>query len=91
MDPVPSLAVGGTCLAEPAATWICYLEGSKTRRKENNLKLNLTSLSGPASAEWINTWTGDRLPAAEVPGGIKVFEYQESFDKAPAVLVIRRK
>ncbi|MDZ4798909.1 MAG: DUF5060 domain-containing protein [Bryobacteraceae bacterium] len=91
MDPVPSLAAGGTCLAEPAATWICYLEGSKTRLRENALHLNLTSLSAPASAEWINTWTGDRLPAGEASSGIKTFEYPASFDKAPAVLVIRRK
>ncbi|MBC8164711.1 MAG: DUF4038 domain-containing protein [Bryobacteraceae bacterium] len=91
MDPVPSLAAGGTCLAEPAATWICYVEGSNTRRKENTLTLNLTSLSGPAKAEWINTWSGDRATAGEVSNGIKVFQYPEAFDKAPAILLIQRK
>jgi hypothetical protein len=90
MDPVPNLAVGGTCLAEAASTWICYLEGAKTRRKENNITLNLTSLSGKANAEWINTWTGARKAAGEVSGGIKTFDYPEDFNRAPALLILRR-
>jgi hypothetical protein len=90
MDPVPSLAVGGTCLAEPAANWICYLEGAKTRRKENNITLNLTGLAAPTAAEWINTWTGERKSAGEAKPGIQVFDYPESFNKAPALLLIRK-
>lgn len=91
MDPVPALAVGGTCLAEPSTTWLCYLEGSKTRRKENNITLNLTKLSGPATAEWVNTWTGERKAAGQVTGGIVVLDYPETFEKAPALLILRRK
>lgn len=91
MNPALSLSAGGPCLAEPGTAWVCYLEGSKTRDKENVLTLNLTTLSGAASAEWINTWTGDRLPAGETTPGIRTFPYPQSFDRAPAALVIRRK
>ncbi|HYO82585.1 MAG TPA: hypothetical protein VES20_14370, partial [Bryobacteraceae bacterium] len=91
MDPVPSLAAGGMCIADPAGTWMCYVEGSKQRRKENTITLNLTGSGGPASVEWINTWSGERKTGGEVNGGIAVLEYPESFEKAPAVVVIRRK
>ncbi len=91
MDPVPSLAVGGTCIAEAAANWLCYLEGSKPRRKENTLVLNLTGLSGPASAEWVNSWTGERKAAGQTAGGVVSFEYPQEFAPAPALLLLRRK
>jgi hypothetical protein len=91
MNPVPPLAVGGTCLAEPAATWLCYVESRNERRGRKTIRLNLTDLSGPASAEWINTWTGDRLPSGEVSAGVRAFEHPAAFGDAPAILVIRRK
>jgi hypothetical protein len=88
MNPVPSLAVGGVCLAEPAVQWICYVEASKPRPRDNRITLNLTGLSGPLKAEWINTWTGERKTAGSVSSGVVVLPYPDSFDKAPALLLL---
>jgi len=89
MNPVPDLAVGGRCLAEPAVQWMCYVEGDKARRKENNITLNLTMLHGPVTAEWIDTWTGERKPGGRVTAGIRTLDYPEFPDKAPALLILR--
>jgi hypothetical protein len=82
MAPADQLAVGGPCLALPGEAYAFYLEGA-------NLTVNLASLrSGTATAEWINTWTGDRQKAASVRPSVLRLRKPESFGNAPGLLVV---
>jgi len=83
MNPAPELAVGGPGLAEPGQHYLYYVEGP-------DVVLNLTGLSGPARAEWINTWSGDRVPAGEVKPGVQRLKRPSAFAAAPGVIVVRR-
>ncbi|MBM3744538.1 MAG: DUF4038 domain-containing protein [Acidobacteria bacterium] len=86
MEPMNPLAVGGPCLALPGEAYAFYVEGPR-------LTANLMQLENPAtaSAEWINTWTGAREKAGPVHAALVRLTKPESFGKAPAVLVIRRR
>jgi hypothetical protein len=82
MEPHDELAFGGACLALPGEVYAVYVEGSK-------LTVNLSQLAGPATAAWINTWDGTRVPAPVSAAVLKLTK-PESFGKAPAVLLVRR-
>jgi hypothetical protein len=83
MEPADQFAVGGPCLALPGEAYAFYLESA-------NLTVNLTSLgNGTATAEWINTWKGDRQTAGPLRAAVLSLRKPESFGKAPAVLVVR--
>ena len=58
MDPVPSLAVGTTCLAEVDSNWLCYVEPMDIRNRPRRITLNLSGLPGKFDAQWVNTWSG---------------------------------
>lgn len=90
MEPVPALAAGGVCQAEPTSVWVCYVEADKERVRDNQIRLNLSRVEGPFQAEWIDTWTGARKPAGEVKRGVAVLRHPEEFGKAPAVLILRK-
>ena len=84
MQPADQLAVGGPCLALPGEAYAFYVEGA-------NLTVNLSGLeAGAVKAEWINTWTGDRQPAASVRAKAFRLKKPESFGAAPALLLVRR-
>lgn len=44
-------------------------------------RIKSTGLSAPACAEWINTGTGNRLPAGQAVSGIMSFQHPKSLDK----------
>ena len=82
MAPADELAVGGPCLALPGEAYAFYVEGA-------NLTVNLTSLgTGAATAEWINTWTGDRQKAASVRPAVLRLGKPKSFGNAPGLLLV---
>ncbi len=84
MEPANNLAIGGPCLALPGESYAFYLEG-------NEITINLTALDrGPVTAEWINTWTGEKVKTSNRPG-VRRTKKPESFGAAPALLIVRRK
>jgi hypothetical protein len=83
MNPEPQLAAGGPCLVERGRHYLCYVEGP-------NLALNLTALTGRATGEWVNTWTGERVPTDPFTARIIRLPRPKPFGDAPAVLVVRQ-
>jgi hypothetical protein len=81
MEPANHLAAGGPCLALAGEAYAFYAEGPE-------LTINLTGLEQPATAEWINTWTGEREKASARPG-VRRLRKPESFGAAPGLLVVR--
>jgi len=83
MEPSNSLAAGGPCLALPGEAYLFYVEGPR-------LVANLQGLEGGGSGEWIDTWTGAKLPVPVGKAGIVMLAKPAAFGKAPAALVVRR-
>jgi hypothetical protein len=83
MEPSNALAVGGPCLALPGEAYLFYVEGPR-------LGANLQGLDGPGRGEWIDTWTGARVPVTVDKGAIVILTKPPAFGKAPAALVVRR-
>lgn len=82
MSPADDLAIGGLCLALPGEAYAFYVEGA-------SLTANLTGLvSGKISAEWINTWTGEKEKAVARPGVHKL-KKPGSFGTTPGLLIVR--
>lgn len=53
------------------------------------IALNLTALSGSATLQWVNTWTGERVDEkVDRPGVYQLFR-PASFGDAPALLVVK--
>jgi hypothetical protein len=59
------------------------------RGSAREIVTNLTGLTGPAAAEWINTWTGDRTEERIDGPGVYQFNRPASFGTAPALLIVR--
>ena len=51
--------------------------------------LNLRALEGPAEAEWINTWTGDRERQPISGPAVYQLSRPQSFGEAPGLLIVR--
>lgn len=83
MDPMDDLAVGGQCLAKPGEAYALYAE-------KNAITVNLFDLEGPATTEWINTWTGARTAGSVDGGGVRKIAKPEAFGAAPGLLLIRK-
>ena len=84
MQPADQLAIGGPCLALSGEAYVFYSEGP-------DLTVNLTALEpGAVSAEWINTWTGDRSAVPSVHARIARIKKPEAFGPAPGLLIIGR-
>jgi len=83
MDPANDLAFGGLCLALRGDVYAFYVEGTK-------LTANLSQLAGEAAAEWVNTWDGKKVSLKVSPTVMRLTK-PESFGKAPAVLLVRKK
>jgi len=85
MAPHNELAVGGPCLALPGEAYAVYAEtGAVT--------INLTGLEWPekARAEWVDTWTGQRVPARLAAEPVqRRLSKPKAFGDAPALLLIR--
>jgi hypothetical protein len=52
--------------------------------------VNLTALSGSATGQWINTWTGDRTEEKIDGPGVYPFSRPSAFGAAPALFIVRR-
>ncbi len=89
MEPANQLSVGGPCLAAPGEAYLFYFATAGDRRNRGN-SVNLTGLTSISSAEWINTWTGERVKAELSKPGVYKVAPPEAFEKAPAVLLVRR-
>lgn len=84
MQPMNELAVGGPCLALPGDAYAFYVKGA-------HLTANLSGLENPAAAaaEWVNTWSGERAPAQLSGAQITRLKKPESFQNAPALLIVK--
>jgi hypothetical protein len=82
MEPADHLAAGGPCLAIPGQVYAVFVEG-------RNVAVNLLDLEGEANAEWVNTWSGERLPQPVQARQVVKLNRPEAFGKAPAVLLVR--
>lgn len=83
MAPSNQFSVGGPCLAIPGEVYVFYTTGGR-------ITANLTALAAGATAEWINTWTGERQNAAAVERpAVQVFPRPKSFAEAPGLLIVR--
>jgi hypothetical protein len=51
--------------------------------------VNLNALRGPASAQWVNIWSGDKSEAAIAGPGVYQFNRPVSFGAAPGLLIVR--
>ena len=85
MEPMNHLAVGGPCLALPGDTYAFYVKGTQ-------LVANLSALENPATAtaEWVNTWTGQREKAQLNGARPEKLKKPDSFQAAPALLIVKR-
>ena len=93
MEPKPELAAGGPCLAIPGQVY-AYLVQPSSRPSRSNLgqareiAVNLNALQGPATAQWVNIWSGEKTDS-QIPGpGIYQFNRPESFGAAPGLLIV---
>jgi hypothetical protein len=84
MNPADELAVGGPCLALPGEAYAVYVE-------KQYVTLNLTHLAGVANGEWMNTWTGAKVPVLLQGGRVHYrLPRPEPFGSAPGLLVVRK-
>jgi hypothetical protein len=82
MSPCPERAVGGPALCEAGGGAVAaYAAGT-------HITLNLRHLKAPATASWINTWTGESLPVPQLRAAAQRLRKPEKFGQAPAVLLI---
>jgi hypothetical protein len=88
MNPQPSLASSGYCLADAGREYLVYVpptpappkSASLVSRTLHRLRTNsapevtidLSAAAGPLQAEWFNPEQGERVKATPVPGGRKV-------------------
>ena len=59
------------------------------RGSAREIVTNLTGLTGAATAEWVNTWTGDRTEERIDRPGVYQFNRPGAFGSAPALLIVR--
>lgn len=64
------------------------------RPRENNganreLAVNLNALRGPATAQWINIWSGEKSEMPIAGPGVYQFNRPASFGDAPGLLIVR--
>ncbi len=91
--PSPNPGRGQAPAAAPAAvTPAAPSAGAGPRRAVGNrreIALNLTALTGSATLQWINTWTGERVDEkVDGPGVYQLFR-PTSFADAPALLIVK--
>jgi hypothetical protein len=82
---------GGTATA--AAPVSLSPAGGRRRRADlgnaREIVVNLTALRGPATAQWINIWSGEKVESKIAGPGVYQFNRPESFGAAPGLLIVR--
>jgi hypothetical protein len=53
------------------------------------IAVNLNALQGPATAQWVNIWSGEKSESAITGPGVYQFNRPPSFGAAPALLIVR--
>ena len=57
--------------------------------QSREIAVNLNALRGPATAQWVNIWSGEKSEAAITGPGVYQMNRPESFGAAPALLIVR--
>lgn len=100
MEPKPELAAGGPCLAIPGQVYAFYVTPSPpdiykfrddwaVTGSQREIVVNLTALIGPATLEWVNTWTGEHESDRVEHPGVYQFFRPKAFADAPALLIVK--
>ena len=53
------------------------------------IAINLTDLRGPATAQWVDTWSGARSGQKFAGPGVYQLNRPDAFGDAPALLIVR--
>ena len=53
------------------------------------IAVNLNALHGPATAQWVNIWSGEKSESAIAGPGVYQFNRPPSFGAAPGLLIVR--
>jgi hypothetical protein len=57
--------------------------------QSREIAVNLNALQGPATAQWVNIWSGEKSESP-IPGpGVYQFNRPPSFGAAPGLLIVR--
>jgi len=82
MSPCPERALGGPALCEAGGgAFAAYVPGA-------NITINLRHLRAGAKVHWVNTWTGEKVPAEAVEPKVMRLRKPGAIGDAPAILVV---
>jgi Protein of unknown function (DUF4038)/Domain of unknown function (DUF5060) len=86
----PSRRPEGSPQPPPAASRPPGANGARPRLGQSReIALNLNALQGPATAQWVNIWSGEKSESAIAGPGIYQFNRPASFGLAPGLLIVR--
>jgi hypothetical protein len=57
--------------------------------QSREIAVNLNNLQGPATAQWVNIWSGEKSELSVAGPGVYQLNRPESFGAAPALLIVR--
>jgi Protein of unknown function (DUF4038)/Domain of unknown function (DUF5060) len=57
--------------------------------QSREIAVNLNALQGPATAQWVNIWSGEKSESAIAGPGVYQFNRPPSFGAAPGLLIVR--
>jgi hypothetical protein len=57
--------------------------------QSREIAVNLNALQGPATAQWVNIWSGEKSESAIAGPGVYQLNRPASFAAAPALLIVR--
>jgi hypothetical protein len=57
--------------------------------QSREIAINLNTLHGPATAQWVNIWSGEKYESAIAGPGVYQFNRPSSFGAAPGLLIVR--
>ncbi len=63
--------------------------GRPSLGQAREIAVNLNALQGPATAQWVNIWSGEKSESAISGPGVYQFNRPPSFGAAPGLLIVR--
>jgi len=63
--------------------------GRPSLGQAREIAINLNALQGPATAQWVNIWSGEKSESAIAGPGVYQFNRPASFGAAPGILIVR--